>query len=307
MYYMMMPTLGDALSLEPIFRAHCRATVYAAVGELEPALRSLLEAGRRAWPALALPEARFLQALAERAVWQKDGVTTPALSALHGEDLYLATAGASQIPAAVEEIEARFLRDLPATLMRAEFPRSLADEACQVLRERLFTATAGGVPKIASYDGRGALKTWLRIAAQRTAISLRRGPEQRTQPLSEAILAGLPKVASPELALMKERYQGELKATLQQLLLELPRERSQVLRLHLLDGLTLEQIGGLYRVNRSTVKRWLDDVRTQLSKGARRKLGARLGLAEEEVRQLIGLLQSQIDLSLSRILRPSSS
>ena len=44
----------------------------------------------------------------------------------------------------------------------------------QRLRERLFVGSDGEPARLASYSGRGPLGTWVRIAAIRLALNLRR-------------------------------------------------------------------------------------------------------------------------------------
>jgi RNA polymerase sigma-70 factor (ECF subfamily) len=53
---------------------------------------------------------------------------------------------------------------------------------------------------------------------------------------------------------LKERHRADFL----QAFAELTRQERNLLRLHLLEGLTLEQLGGHHRVHRTTVARWLD-------------------------------------------------
>lgn len=293
----------DLGPLEPLFRLHCRESIAAPEGSLESVLNRMVREGTKAWPAVVLPVEAFVRTLAERGDWTRRAVSTDSLSALHAADMYLACACLFRVPGAHDAMEAHCLRALPHVLVRADLPLPLAEEACLQLRERLFVAESGVLPKIATYDGRGSLKSWVKVAALRTALSMKRRPDARTVALDDAVLDALPPQSSPEIGFMKVRYQADVKAVLQELLLSLPTERLHVLRLHLLDGLTLEQIGKIYRVNRSTVKRWLDDIRAHLLKDARSRLRSRLGITDEELEQFITLMQSQLDLSLSRILK----
>lgn len=289
--------------LERFFRLHFRKPVAVPEGVIESVLNRMIDEGKEAWPAVVLSAEAFVRALAEREDWARRGFSTEKLSALHAADMYLSCACLYSVPGAHEAMESHYLRGLPHVLVRADLPLSLAEEACLQLRERLFAAESGALPKIATYDGRGSLKSWLRVAALRTALSMKRRPDARTVALNDAVLCALPPQSSPEIGFMKVYYQADVKAVLQELLLSLPTERSHVLRLHLLDELTLEEIGKIYRVNRSTVKRWLDDIRAHLLKDVRSRLRSRLGIADEELEQFIALMQSQLDLSLSRILK----
>lgn len=78
------------------------------------------------------------------------------------------------------------------------------------------------------------------------------------------------------------------------------RERT-VFRLHLLDGLSLDEIGRLYGVNKSSVSRWLGAVRAHLLDTARSELAARL--APGDLASLVRAFRENLDLSLTRLLR----
>lgn len=274
---------------------------------VEEALAALLRTGRETWPTLDLAPHAFIVHLAERAPASEGTIALTGLRALHVRDLYLACACQLRVPGALELFESQILGEIASYLGRSEPSRPAIDEVCQQLRERLFVAGAEGVPKIAKYDGRGSLKSWLRVVAMRTAMTRRRSAKRdRTQPLDDAALAALPGSGSPELAILKQQHEADIKLALTEALAMLPADRVNVLRLHLIDGLTLEKIGSLYRVNRSSVKRWLDDARARLLSELRRRLQTRLRLSREEFDSLIATLRSQLDLSLSRILKSAA-
>jgi RNA polymerase sigma-70 factor (ECF subfamily) len=296
--------MSELLTLEETFRSLCRGVVREDPARVEAALAEQLARGRAAWPMLKLDPRDFIACLAERTPAHEGGITMSALRSLHSADLYLALACRHRVSGAIELFESQMFAEISAFLARSEPSRAAIDEICQQLRERLFVAEPGAQTKLASYDGRGSLRSWLRVVAQRMALDLRRGTKRaRTQPLDDATLAEMPLVDSPELSFFKEHYRSDAKLALQEALARLPAERLNVLRLHLLDGLTMEKIGALYRVNRSTVKRWLDDTRERLLSALRQRLQQRLRLSDEELEQLMALARSHLDLSLSRILK----
>lgn len=306
--------------LSPTFCGLCRGRVAAEAAVLEATLVACLSAGRDSWPTLALPPADFIAHLAERAPLHDGGVSLAGLQALHLSDLYLACACQRGLPAALALFEQHYLQPLAASLKHTEPSAAAIDELCQQLREQLFVAVpasatqpAGAAKpgKIGSYDGRGSLKSWLRVVALRATLTRRRGERrQRLQPLPDAdvdtALLALPLGAGPELALLRNRHEPDIKQALTEALATLPAERVNVLRLHLLDGLTLEKIARLYRVNRSTVKRWLDDTHARLLAELRQRLQARLRLSRSDLDSLLTHLRSDLDLSLSRLLRAAT-
>jgi RNA polymerase sigma-70 factor (ECF subfamily) len=208
---------------------------------------------------------------------------------VHDDELQLAQACGRGERAALERFEREFLNQVPLFLSRTH--AELADEVMQALRHKLFVDK-----KIAEYSGRGPLAGWLRVVAMRTAIDLRR----EDKPLPRSLMEQA--IDSPELQVMKERYLPDLKAALSRSLRDLTSEDRNLLRLHLIDGLTLEQIAKLFAVNRSTVFRWLSATREKLFAEARRRLREKLGVSDEEFDSLAQLVRSRLDLSLSEIL-----
>jgi RNA polymerase sigma-70 factor (ECF subfamily) len=275
--------------------------------------RQILDAAQRAraaWPELGLPAATFAPALEARVAegMEAGGSVEAALAQLELADLYLACACAHGLPAALAELEARCLEPLAPALGRLDPSPAFCDETLQLLRQRLLCADASGTPpRIATYAGRGPLFRWVRAAALRIALNLRRherSPARRVverRDLTEVPAGNL----DPELALIKARYRPAFKAAFAAAVAGLTSRERNILRLHLLDGLVAEQIGRLYGVHRVSVARWLGQIRASLLEQTRRHLAAALSLSESELDELYGLIESQLELSVSNILRQS--
>jgi hypothetical protein len=73
------------------------------------------------------------------------------------------------------------------------------------------------------------------------------------------------------------------------------------------SGLSHEQIAGIYKVNQSTVSRWIARTRAEVLEATERIVCGKLGVARDEFMSLAGLLVSRIDLSISRVLETSST
>ena len=72
-----------------------------------------------------------------------------------------------------------------------------------------------------------------------------------------------------------------------------------MLRLHVIDELTIDEIGTLHGVHRATVARWLDRVREHVALGVRREVAQTLGTDVFEASELMQWVKSRIELSLS--------
>jgi RNA polymerase sigma-70 factor (ECF subfamily) len=273
---------------------------------LEVALRELLDACSATWPALTLDSTRFLRYVADRIDDKADVVS--ALNSLHGPDLYLAFGCASGDARALSAFEERFLPEVAGYIGQIDRSPTFVDEVRQALREKLLVAghaEGGGVqrPKIAEYTGRGALGAWLRVSSVRTALNMRRGvkreiaaPENENTP--ELRAPGI----DPELDYLKTRYKAEFKEVFKTTLESLSSDERTVLRLHYLDGLTLDQIAVAYRVHRSTAARWLAQSREKIVDETKRLLQQRLRANPAEIESLLAVVKSQLDVSIYKFL-----
>jgi RNA polymerase sigma-70 factor (ECF subfamily) len=273
-------------------------------------LASLYAAGREAWPRVPLPEEDFLRHLAERL--PSGGDTAAVLAAVHAADLYLACACTRGEPAAHEALERHVLPKAAAAVARLKDAGVDAAEVLQHLRERLLVAEEGRAPRMAEYQGGGPLAAWLRAAAVRTALNLRRAQGRRARAEEEAetgpLAAGTGAVADVELDYLRRHHREDFHAALAEALAALPARERTVLRLHVVEGLALERIGAMYQTHKSTVSRWVSKAREELLAGARQRLAERLKLSQGELHSLMRAVQSQLDLSLPSMLRePGSS
>ena len=79
-----------------------------------------------------------------------------------------------------------------------------------------------------------------------------------------------------------------------------------MLRLHLLEGAGVGEIADHYGAHRTTITRRLAQSRNTLLVETRRLLVERLRLSRAELEAMVALLRSQLDLSISRVLREGS-
>src|SRR5262249_42599443 len=146
-------------------------------------------------------------------------------------DVYLACACACGNSRAIAAFEKHFLPEAAAALERMRLPGGLADEALQTVRAKLLT---GSTPKIAEYAGGGPLAVWVRVAAVRTALTLRRS--QKRQRIVPAISESRIRDPSPdpELAFIKKRYRAVFKEALASAFAGLSERDRMLLRAHLM-------------------------------------------------------------------------
>ncbi len=172
----------------------------------------------------------------------------------------------------------------------------------QALREKLFVGKGDSPPKIAEYDGRGALASWVRVIALRAAIDLRRRTPDDAEdaPRHQEDPPG----ADPETGYLQQRYREAFNAAFHGAVTALDREQRELLQLHFVEGLTLDQLAARTGVHRTTIARRIAAAREAVTDEARRLLRVSLGATEAELESLAGVMRSQIELSLPGLLSP---
>ncbi len=254
----------------------------------DTALNQILADCLRVWPDVEIDAQLFLDYLRERSADASPHVT----------DLYLACACGLSQRVALDHFERKFLSQVSAFIAQIDSSADFAEEVRQQLREKLLVHTPGTRAKIADYRGTGALGGWLRVASVRVALDLKR--QEQSSPIEPA-RDSLPSMPAPlidlELDYLKASYRDELQEALQLTLAGLPIDERNVMRLHYFDGLSIDEIGSLYKVHRATVARWLMASRETILSETRRILRDRLKLEESELDSVINLVQSRLEAS----------
>jgi RNA polymerase sigma-70 factor (ECF subfamily) len=244
--------------------------------------------GRARWPDLALNREAFRHYV-ERVQADDDRLGA------HGEDLYLVAAVLDGVRGALPHFDT-YLSTACLVAARIDAGREFLDDVKQELGVKLLT---GGDPKLKTYAGAGPLADWLRVAALRAAINLKRSDRllPTEEPPVNAMLDGF------ESAPFKTWYRADFQRALEKGFERLsPRDRI-LLRLHFVDGLNIDRIGVMYGVHRATVARWLVTIRERLFEDAKTELGIQHGLDTQDVKSLYRLLEREVHVTISRILR----
>lgn len=275
-----------------------KRTELTADADLEARLDQMVRAARAAWPDVELDTSAFLRYAAER---------VPNLSAAveHGSDLYLACACAKGNRRALAGFEMHFLSQIEIHVRHIDSSSVFQDELKQLLRSKLFVSQQDEEPKIRRYTGRGPLAAWLRVVAIRTAQDMVRANE-RNRSLDEDP-DELRSEGDPEGEYLKARYRPEFRAALEKTLAALTSRDRNILRLYYFEGLSSIAIARMYRVSGAAVRSRIQRCRSAILTETRRLLSERLGVDGGEFESLMGLVQSQVDVSISRILKESSS
>jgi RNA polymerase sigma-70 factor (ECF subfamily) len=262
---------------------------------------SFVSQAAAAWP-FHVDEAEFIGYATERLPDGDPG----RVSDLRGADLYLAFACARGLPEALECFDTRVLPKVAKAVERLAPVAGGEDELLQRLRQRLLLPRGDRPPRIADYSGVGSLDNWTRAVAIRLGLRLKSRARPEEQLDEDLHLERLVAPDDPELDFVRSRYRSELTAAFRAAFEALPPRDRNLVKLHLLDGLSIDRLGVMHQVHRSTAARWVNQAREQLLDGTRQWLSEKCRLTRSELDSLIFALQSNIGHSLARILRDAS-
>lgn len=262
---------------------------------LEPALEDACAAAERAWPGVAIDRTALAAALAER-------LAPGTVTADAAVELALALGCARGDRAALDAFERAYLADVPAGLAHMKLDRAVVDDLLQEVRTKLLTAPPGERPRILDYAGHGKLRGLCQVMAARAAVSRLRST-RRTAP-DDDVAALAAAGDDPELAFLKAHYRDAFKSAFTTAAAALDARDRNLLRLHHLGGVTLDQLAAMYGVHRATAVRWLADVRKRLLAGTRAALRDQLAVSADELDSIMELIGSRLDASVRRLLDP---
>lgn len=194
------------------------------------------------------------------------------------EDDYVRLACLRGRPGAAETLNEVYLLPLTESVHRVCQSQELTDSVLQNLREKLLLPPT---PRLLSYRAPGNFRAWLRVVATSLALDVTRalGIKRRREVELDEQLEAL--AAGPEEQYVRAELQEEFRGALRAAVKGLGQRERQVLRMHLVAGWNITQIGRTFSVNKSTAARWLvaakDHLHVLLCADLRRRLGASSG------------------------------
>lgn len=221
-------------------------------------------------------------------------------------ELALAQACARGLPGALERLEAETFAEVDAAWTRFRDPPLDRGELRQALREHLFVGAGDRPARIAGYEGRGALRAWVRMAATRYMLDEVRARAVRPDRPggSDAALAELATAGDdPELGFLKRTYRADFRAAFSEALAALEPRARNILRHRYLDGLEVGELAALYGLHRVSMSKTLTRIRDELHDGVRRAFMKKLGVDRAELDSIMALIGSHLEVSLGGLLR----
>jgi RNA polymerase sigma-70 factor (ECF subfamily) len=267
---------------------------------LERLLADVLRAAGAAWPTVELEPSVFIAHLARHL---PEGVPLEtALRQMNTDDLYLACACAQGDPRALAAFESHCLGVVDSAVSRHGVGSDVVVEVKQAVRERALVSESGP-PRIASFSGRGDLRGWVRVMATRESILLAKRARRESPLDDDDLLHAFVTPGDAELDRAKQEYAVEFKRAFDAALHSLPAREQTLLRQHVLDGLTIDQLGALYHVHRATAARNLERARQAVLAATRAQMMGRLKVRPSELDSILRLIRSKLEISLRGLVR----
>lgn len=262
--------------------------------ELGSRLLGALSEAEDAWPGIDCSAEEFSRHVSRSVVCE---VGDPELPACTG-DLFLAAGCIKGDAKAIAHFEGSILPNIDSILGRFGVQAQDADDIRQELRERLLVGLEDKAPAIESYMGSGALVHWVKAVASRVVLGRMR-KNRPTLNIEDQILED---ESDPQLTVLKERYRDEFKVALHTVVAGLEARERTILRALVVDNRSVAEVARLYRVHRVTASRWIAQIRRQLLLRTRAQLRERLQLNSEDLQSVIRMVESQMEMSLGRLL-----
>jgi len=250
--------------------------------------------GRQSWPRVALEREPFI-----RHCELVLGDAPASAWAAHGAELYLCCACAAGDTAAQAALSTSYLARVERQLSESNDDAELVQETLQALRIKLLV---GADAKIGRFAARGPLGHWLRAAAKRTLLDVVRARRAQRQAEREAPVEI--SFHDPDLvaAIGQSRYAPTFLDGLRHAILQLEEQDRLLLKRAILEGSTIDVLGDIYAIHRSTASRRLRRIRQDIALGVRRLLKVRHRLGDGDVDELARELGGWLEPGLRAIL-----
>lgn len=265
--------------------------------ELTDVLADLHRRGQAAWPKLPLAPEGFVRHLAAVVKGERD--VRLALADVHAEDFFLAAACVFRVPGAERAFADAHLGAVAMYVSKIDPRPAFTDEVRQELARKLFVPEPGDAPKIAAYGGRGALAAFVRVTASRMASNMKRSraeehlgtTKETNQPARDL---------DPEVMLLKSRFAREFETAFAETMGALSVEERNVLKMHYLQGLTIDDVGKACNVSRATAARWLAKARTRIVQLTYTSFAASAGPNSASPHSMLALVKSELGATVAK-------
>jgi RNA polymerase sigma-70 factor (ECF subfamily) len=266
---------------------------------VEATLEALRATTVAAYPELPVDDEMFGRELARRI---GRNATPETLAQIRADHIHLAIACEQGNELAIRTFQGEFLDEVDFAGRRLRATPTQTEDTRSHLLSLLVVGNENRVPALRAYSGRGDLRSYVRVIATRELLRVIEAGKREVASPNESLLDRLASMTDVEAGYIRDAYRPHLDAALRAALANLPEESRALLRYSLIDGWNVDRIAALYGCHRATAARRVAAARDELADAIRADLSARLVIPLDEVDSVVRLVQSRIDVSLSRLL-----
>ncbi|MFN0247668.1 MAG: sigma-70 family RNA polymerase sigma factor [Kofleriaceae bacterium] len=251
-----------------------------------------LAAARERWPQIAFDDDACLRHLE---ACRDEGKLPP-----FAVELALAVACLAGDSAAIRAFNDEMFSRVDRVLARLGLSAADADDVKQEVRTKLLVSNDAGDAKLALYRGTGPLAHWVASVAGREALGSMRKKKPTDAIDDDDFLADA--ADDPELVTLKAQHGAAFKEAFQAAVRELGSRERGILRALVVDDRSVNEVAAVYGIHRVTASRWVSELRADLLKRTRNQLRDRFQLDASSVESAMRMLDSNLDVSLYRLL-----
>jgi RNA polymerase sigma-70 factor (ECF subfamily) len=270
------------------------------------ALREAWLTAIQRWPNFAPYKEQFVARIAQSV--ENNAEESTAISLLRAEDLLLATAalaGCSEAQANLEGLIRETIRPALLKYLRSDEP--LVEEVAQcTVVDVLYGRQAGRRAKLATYSGGGRLTGWLTTVAKHTANDhlKQRGrmPGHELNELDAHAAPPLPDDDQDTAPYLRD-YGKQLMSAIKRAIEDLPAKPRTLLKMSLVEGMSIDEIGRFYGVHRATAAKWIKEAKLLIVDQSQQAFCGQTGAATTDFKSIVRVLVGYVDVSIERMLR----
>lgn len=212
-------------------------------------------------------------------------------------DLYLAAACAQDVPGALQAFRTRMFPAVAQATKTYDPSVPFAEEVFQRVSEAMFVGGPDGQPKIFHYEGDGPLARFIGTAARR--IALRMATTSSRFKGEEALVDHLSRMHTQETTFLKQQHRDLFNRALAIAVRQLSDRQRLILRLNLTERVSTTRIAAMYKVNQSTISRWVKEAARTIFAKVKELVCDELDIDTRELESLLLLVRSQIEINIS--------
>jgi len=225
------------------------------------------------------------------------------VAGLHADDLCLAAACAHNSPTAWSQLAAIYDKHIEEVSHAVCSTHQEARELASTVLAHLFFRDREGHCRIASYEGRCSLRTWLSTIIKHRAINQRQLKSNEAEPLES--LLGIPNptaLGALDAVLFQSKYGEAITDSFKWAAGQLSERERLVLALRFEDEMRAADIAKMLHVHPAQITRTVKQAELKFHQAVLTRLTAHHGLSEPAIEECIGQILKNGETSIAALL-----